>query len=182
MALNRTITKTSGLLAALIGLALVGYITYLVLAQYRTQVAMQEAKVRQLTSDSAQSASGIGYFFAERKDDLKNLAQSRELSAYLENKALGMSMEYGLKASLIMIGDQLERMRVSNQLAGAPVYERIVFIDAAGELLAATGDARDAATPGNWKRYLTPRAETPSITVLRKHHGTGAVRPGRRRA
>jgi len=105
MAINKIVAQMSRLLAALIGLALVGYIGYLVISQYRTQLAIQDAALRQLTSDSARRATAVSYFYSERKEDLRQLERSRELSAYFENKALGMSMEYGLKASLMMLDD-----------------------------------------------------------------------------
>jgi two-component system, cell cycle sensor histidine kinase and response regulator CckA len=168
MVLKKIVSRLSRLLAALIGFALVGYIGYLVLAQYRTQLVIQDAALKQLTTDSAKRATAVSYFFSERKDDLRDLADSRELTAYHENLALGMSMEYGLKASLLMIEDLSEKMRSSKLLAGAPVFERIVFIDADGDLLADTRAKRRPALTG--KRYLTPLAQGPSIKAVR-HDG-----------
>ena len=156
------------MLATLIGLALVSYIGYLVLAQYRTQLVIQDAALKQLTSDSAQRATAVSYFFSERMDDLRDLAESRELSAYYENQALGMSMEYGLRASLIMLGDLSAKTRNSKLLAGAPVFERIVFMDASGALLS---DTRKTGTPGagSWRRFLTPAAKAPFIKAERRN-------------
>ena len=166
MVLKTIVSHLSRLLAALIGFALVGYIGYLVLAQYRTQLVIQDAALKQLTSDSAKRATAVSYFFSERKDDMRELAESRELAAYHENLALGMSMEYGLKASLIIIEDLSEKMRSSKLLAGTPVYEQIVFIDASGELLA---DTRKKGSSGaSWKRYLTPQAQGPTIKAIRR--------------
>ena len=169
MALNKMVAQMSRLLAALIGLALVGYIGYLVLAQYRTQVAIQDGALNQLTSDSARRASAVSYFFADRKDDLKNLAQCRELSAYFENEALGMSMEYGLKASLIMIDNLFGKMHSSKQLAGMPVFERIVFVDASGALLADTRKTGTTPAADSWRRSLSPKAKGPSTTVFQEN-------------
>jgi two-component system, cell cycle sensor histidine kinase and response regulator CckA len=170
MALRNIISQTSRLLAALIGLALAGYIGYLVLIQYRTQLVLQDNALKQLTSDSAKRATAVSYFFSERKDDLRDLAQSREISAYFENQALGMSMEYGLRASLIMIEDRCSKMSGSKMLAGAPIFERIIFVDASGTLLADT--LKGGGSPGgtSWRRQLTPLAQGPIITALR-HNG-----------
>ena len=152
----------SRLLAALIGLTLVGYIGYLVLAQYRTQLVIQDAALKQLTSDRAKRATAVSYFLSERKDDLRELAESREISSYFENMALGMSMEYGLRASIIMIQDLSGKMRSLKLLAGAPVFERIVFIDSSGVLLTDTLKPK-GATNTPWRKFLTPAAHSPSI-------------------
>lgn len=170
MALKRVVARTSSILAPLIGLALVGYIVYLVLVQYRTQMAVQEAELRQLASDSTQRAAGISFFFNEREEDLLNLAQSRELSAYFENQALGMSMEYGLKASLIMIDDLLHRTRDTNLLVGRPIYERIVIVDASGTLLADTRQSPSTPTE-QWTGFLSPKARVPAVTAVRTQGG-----------
>ena len=167
MVLKNIISHMSRLLAALIGLALVSYIGYLVLAQYRTQLAIQDAALTQLTSDSAKRATAVSYFLSERKDDLRDLTDSRELSAYFENQALGMSMEYGLKASLIMMGDLCEKMRSTKLLAGAPVFERIAFIDAAGGVLADT--SKSGAAHSSLRHALSPRARVPSIKVVQRN-------------
>ena len=166
MVLKKIIPHLSRSLAALIGFALVGYIGYLVLAQYRTQLVIQGAALRQLSSDSAKRATAVSYFFSERKDDMRDLAESRELAAYFENLALGMSMEYGLKASLIIIEDLSEKMLSSKLLAGTPVFERIVFLDASGELLADT--RKKGSSAASWKHYLTPKTQVPSIKAVRR--------------
>ena len=167
MMLKKKNPHISSLLAALIGLTLAGYIGYLVLAQYRTQVAIQGAALNQLTSDSVRRATAVSYFFSERKDDLRDLAQSRELSAFFENQALGMSMEYGLKASLLMIDDLLDKVLRAKQLAGKPIFEQIAFIDASGALLAATPKAEQPAAAQHWRRFLTPEADGPFITAVK---------------
>ena len=168
MALKHIISNMSRLLAALIGLTLVSYIGYLVLAQYRTQLVIQDAAFKQLSSDSAKRATAVSYFFSERKDDLRELAESRDLTAYFENKALGMSMEYGLRASIIMIDDLSEKMRSSKLLAGAPVFERIVCIDATGALLSDTRKTGNASA-ASWQSYLTPAVLSPSIKAIKRN-------------
>jgi len=171
MALKKMVARTSSLLAPLIGLALVGYVCYLVVAQYRTQVAIQAAELSQFTAENAKRATAISYFFAERQEDLRNLAQSREVSAYFENKALGMSMEYGLSASLIMMDDLFDRMRDSKQMPRSPMFERTVFVDTSGALLADTGEQAGPLAPGYWKLLLAPKSKTPTITTVQSGDG-----------
>ena len=166
MALKKMISRTNSLLAPLICLALVGYVCYLVVAQYRTQVAMQGAELRQIAAENAKRAAAISCFFAERRGELKNLAQSREVSAYFENQALGMSMEYGLRASIIMMDDLFDRTRDSKRMVDAAMFERIVFIAASGTLLADTREPGGAVAPGYWKPFLSPKSKGPAITTV----------------
>jgi two-component system, cell cycle sensor histidine kinase and response regulator CckA len=168
MVLRTIIFKMSRMLAALIGLTLVGYIGFLVLNQYRTQLDIQKSALKQLSSDSARRATAVSYFFSERKDDLRELGQSREISAYFENQALGMSMEYGLRASLIMIEDRLGVISGAKLLAGAPIFERIVVLDGSGSVLADTLKTRSAPGGTSWRRFLTPAAKAPLITARRQ--------------
>ncbi len=147
-----------------IGLVLAGYIAYLVVAQYRSQLALQHIALQQLTYDSETRATAISYFYSEREDDLRHLAESRELTAFFENRALGMSMEYGLKASILNVADLLDRMRQHVKLADQIVYERIVFVDSTGLLL---NDSRSSQSRvpvvRNWQEFVSPKASKPVI-------------------
>jgi diguanylate cyclase (GGDEF)-like protein/PAS domain S-box-containing protein len=128
-----------------IGLGLVGAIVYLVFAQYRSQVALQKTAMKQVTYDSERRASTLGYFFSEQRDYLTDLAECSELTGYFENKALGMSMEYGLQASVLIVTERFDHVRQTKKLGGLPIYQRIAFIDASGRLLS------DSRAPGkNW--------------------------------
>jgi len=130
-----TLQHLSGLIAICLGLALVGYVSYLVTAQYRSQVALQNSGLQQLTIDSEKRALALSYFYSERVADLKNIAQGRELSAYFENKALGMSLQYGLQASLQTLDDAVDHLRATKLLNKAPIFDRIVLVDSTGHLL-----------------------------------------------
>ena len=52
-----------------------------------------------------------------------------------ENKALGMSMAYGLKASLLQISKRFDSLMQERKIGNTPVYDRIAFLDASGRLL-----------------------------------------------
>lgn len=146
--------------AAVVGLILVALIGFLLWSNYQAQVELQESASRQLRHDSEKLATTVGYFFSERKDDLKNLAESRELAIYFENKDLGMSMAYGLRASLVAIAGRFERLRDGKTFHGERIYERIVFLDKDGLLLADTLSAGDPGKPQ--EKWPSPRLEAGS--------------------
>jgi signal transduction histidine kinase/DNA-binding response OmpR family regulator len=124
---------------------LVCFVAFLVVSQYRSRVALQDSQFRQLTQDVASRAAAVRYFLAERHDDLHTLGESREISSYFENVALGMSMEYGLRASLLGIGDLFDRTRGKKMVDGRPIYSRIAFADGGGHLLVDSDGAGSSA-------------------------------------
>jgi PAS domain S-box-containing protein len=147
-----------------IGLGLVGAIIYLVIVQYHSQAAFQNTALKQVAYDSERRATTLGYFFSEQQDYLQDLAESRELSAYFENKALGMSMEYGLRASILIVTEHFDQVRRLKRLGDHPVYERIVFVDATGQLLN-DSDSRSQkrSLRRNWREFLSPDGPGPEI-------------------
>lgn len=137
-----------------VGLALVGYIGYLIVAQYYSQVALRATALKQLAIDSERHAMALGYFFKEREKELTNMAASREVTAYFENKALGMSMEYGLRASLIDVEGRFRLEMARNNLDGAAIYRRIVFVDRNGKVLVESRGAPDGWGDDEWRRTV----------------------------
>jgi PAS domain S-box-containing protein len=136
--------------AVIAAILVVGYVSFLLVSHYRSQVDLQKNLLKQLKQESEKQALAVGYFFTERKDDLVNLALSREVAVFFENKDLGMSMEYGLKLSLIPIRDRLIDLVNRKSLNGAPIYSRILLIDNNGQVLvdSATGKNNDKSVDG----------------------------------
>lgn len=66
------------------------------------------------------------------------LAESHEIETFLINKALGMSMRYGLKASLFAIEESFRRKLSQKRALGAPIYQRILYCDEYGAALVDT--------------------------------------------
>jgi signal transduction histidine kinase len=135
-----------------VGAMLVGFVGFLLHSNYRSQVDLQTRAIDRLTNEAHESALSVDYFFIERKNDLKNLAESRTLAVYFENQALGMSMTYGLRSSLLAVTQDFRRIVADRRIGTEPIYQRIAFIDAAGALLTDTDAgaevrAADAALP-----------------------------------
>ncbi|MEI6213534.1 MAG: response regulator [Desulfuromonadales bacterium] len=141
----------------LIGLALVTYLGLLLTDLYRSRSELQQSSRARLLEDTDKRSQALGYYFSERLNDLNELAANRELSAYFENQALGMSMEYGLAASLEEANLVFSAFRKKKQLGSKEIYKRVVFLDAGGHLLL---DARgETIKPRKgeereWKSYI----------------------------
>ncbi|MEW6377111.1 MAG: ATP-binding protein [Thermodesulfobacteriota bacterium] len=158
MQLFRNLLKGKWNLATMgVSVVLVGFIAFLVGKNYLSQLELQEFALEQLRQDLEKRATALSYFYFERRNDLKNLAESREISIFFENKALGMSMEYGLRASLLTISETFNRLLKERKLGKDRIYTRIIFVDSNGELLVDTqpisGKQNDKQ---EWKKFLSP--------------------------
>ncbi|NVN93115.1 MAG: PAS domain S-box protein [Desulfuromonadales bacterium] len=147
-------------------LAIAGYTGFLLFSQYRSQSELETFYLNSQLQDSDKNATALGYFFSERSDDIVRLADSRELSLYFENKALGMSMEYGLSASLLDAEDAFKKFREKRKLDNKAIYSRIVFLDASGRKLIETGEPSKSDSPPtreNITAYVVKQTKSPLI-------------------
>ncbi len=137
-----------GLASVLAGGALIVCVSILLYANYRSSAELQTALQEQIAQDTERRIQSLEYFFAERVDDLRHLAQSREVSVFFENRALGMSLRYGLKQSLIPIKTMFDDLIARKRLGSVPIYQRLTLVDANGDLLVDTARTSTVATDG----------------------------------
>jgi PAS domain S-box-containing protein len=161
-----TYLKRPNLAVIAIGAVLVGYIAFLLMANYHSQIKLQKSGLELMRHDTEGHTVAVSYFFSERKNDLKNLTETREISAFYENKALGMSMEYGLGDSVFGIAKLFDHFLESRRIVGERIYKRIVFLESNGAVLAdRPGDNSNPATDQNLKKFLDPEHPDPQIIV-----------------
>ncbi|NTW99500.1 MAG: hypothetical protein HGB35_06160, partial [Geobacteraceae bacterium] len=130
--------KNWGIAGFFAALMIVAYLVLMVVTSYQTQVKLQNSLIEQLRQDAAKHASAIEHYLDERKNDLRYLSDAREISVYFENKALGMSMEYGLGSSLVDISTYFKYFVADRKATDRPIYTRIMMIDVSGSVLADT--------------------------------------------
>ena len=114
------------------------FIGLLISSNYKNQHALQASSIKQFHLDTEKRAASLGYFFSERKFDLRSLASSLEIATYFNNKALGMSEEYGLRVNLFIIKRLLEGTLREKTVQGDNIYERFILIDSGGQSLVDT--------------------------------------------
>jgi len=115
---------------------LAGLLMFIVWGNYTAQVELQQASMGRFADYAAREASTLSHFLSDRRHDLEDLATSREIQAYYENKALGMSREYGLWASQVAISELFGRFVRRKALDGGRIYRRIAYADDQGIVLA----------------------------------------------
>ena len=133
---------------------LLAYVCFLLFAIHQSQTDLQSTLLEHLRQETEKRAAAVEYFFAERKDDLTDAARSREISVFFENRALGMSMEYGLKFSLTQIEERFRDMIGTKKIGDDAIYSRIVFVDAGGNLLIdSDAHKKSAGSEQNWRSF-----------------------------
>ncbi|MHC1742653.1 MAG: PAS domain-containing protein [Syntrophobacteraceae bacterium] len=126
---DRSLLRTQNTSLVLISFALIGCIAALLYLTFTSQMRIQNFALEQLRLDAEKRAGAFSYFFMERRNDLKSLVEQRELSQFFENKALGMSMKYGLGDSLFGITKELEKFLREKQLGDRSIYTRVLFMN-----------------------------------------------------
>lgn len=78
------------------------YVGILLANAYRSQSLLRSAAEARLLADSQQIAAVLADVITEQRNFVRYLAESHEVETFLINKALGMSMRYGLNANLYL--------------------------------------------------------------------------------
>ena len=168
-----TVTHSRTVAITVSCLLLVTYICFLMISNYRKQVALSRSTLESTQLDLEKRAASLGYFFAERKYDVRSLSASREISAYFTYKSLGMSEQYGLKVSNFVINQLFENTIRDKVIQQDKIFERILLVDTGGSPLFDAALHQPGKNPVSWKKYLTPKLSEPSIVV---ENGEGLVR------
>lgn len=149
-------------LAIVLVLAVVGYVGFLLYSQYKTQTELYRASLGRVVSENDKRAMAAGNFLADRMNDLSQLAENRDLALYYENKALGMTQEYGLGASLAIFEETFKSFRNRKRLQEKELFIRIIYLDVSdGKMLDLRGSDAFDDRRVNWRSYLKPDQRKP---------------------
>ncbi|HNH35639.1 MAG TPA: ATP-binding protein, partial [Rhodocyclaceae bacterium] len=125
------------------------YVAILWTNTYRSQEQLRSATEAGLLGEFGRTQAAVTDFIAEQTIFVRQMADSNEAKAYLVNKALGMSMRYGLDLNLASIDDRFKDWLHERKLFGQDVYQRFLFLDENGVALADTSPAQPLpALPG----------------------------------
>ena len=131
------------LLAA--GLILVMFIGYLLYFNFKNHNALVTSSLRGFELDVEKHSASLGYFFIERKYDIRALAASQEVISYYTNKGMGMSEMYGLKLNLFLISDLMQKFIGEKVINNDVVYQQIALADVDGKVLVNAGKGNNSS-------------------------------------
>ena len=130
--------KISGRWPLVVAAIFCAYASVLLIIAFRSQEQLRLAADVRLVAASVRQAAALSDFGSDLLNGTIDLAASEQIESYLANKALGMSLRYGLNTSLDAIEDRFRQQAEKKKLRGEPIYNRIVFFDELGEILADT--------------------------------------------
>jgi diguanylate cyclase (GGDEF)-like protein len=119
----------------IVGLLLGLYLTILIAFGYIGQQRLSEALVEQQRLSIERQATAVGYFLSGQQALVDDLAASRAIQTFLANRDLGMSMEYGLRASLMGVKRTFVHLLESKRVSDRPVFNRVALVEPGGRLL-----------------------------------------------
>lgn len=155
-------------IALVSAIILVGFICSLLVVNYKAQIRLHQSAIVQMANTIDRQARAFGYFFYERLVDIKDMSEAREISIFFENKDLGMSMDYGLRASLIQMEHRFDRLLEDRKINGRGAYRCIMFIDEEGNVLARRGlDVAKPVPQDHLMDHLSPDQTEPTVFSFR---------------
>ena len=128
---------------------LIGYIVYLFAAGYFSQKGLQATGEARFALEIEHQASSIQFYIAERQRDVRRLATRPELTGYFANKSMGMTMQYGLRASLAGICRLFDEIQQGDRMDEVGRWTRLLLVDPEGRRLIDGRDIVDDDQPAD---------------------------------
>jgi diguanylate cyclase (GGDEF)-like protein/PAS domain S-box-containing protein len=152
----------------------VAYLLLLLGSTFVSQQYLRQASDNALLFNLEKRASALSYFHSERNNDIVVLAKDHVVSAFFSNRALGMSMEYGLRASLFSMQELFQEIVEKRKLNNAPIYLRLQFIENDGNHLVDVGLSKGEDV--DWlKKSLVETQKTTSFVVRNGEHNQSII-------
>ncbi len=145
--------------------ALLSYVSFLLITNYTSQTNLQKTLLEEFRLENSWRATALAFFFKDRQEDIMNLASSREVNVFFESRALGMSMEYGLKQSLPPITKRFGALISHDRVGSEPAYLWIMLVDADGTLLASASASGQPVTPDLDGKLLTDKTDSGGTVI-----------------
>jgi len=138
---------------------LIAYLLLLLGTTYVSQQELKQAAIEAVKVELEKRASALSYFYSERKNDIVTLGKNHSLGVFFSNQDLGMSMAYGLKASLLSVKNTFNQLVENKQINSSSIYLRAMFFEQKGQQLVDVGVA--SGMPAAWfKQSLLMQVET----------------------
>jgi hypothetical protein len=130
--------KTKNISIILAGFLLVGYIFALILITNYKQSQLEDSINREIKSHIKNRANTLEFFFKVSKKEISYISENDSIKNFFTNKALGMSMEYGLKSNLTKIEQELKQNVTFQNINNVNIFKDISLVDLEGKILASS--------------------------------------------
>lgn len=131
---------SSSNLIILAAVLLAAYLILILAVTNLGQTRLNESQHRELTLKVQSYASMLEYFFSVSSEEITDFTTDRAMTTFFANLASGMSMEYGLGASLIKLDHELDRLIETKLINDIPVYDRFTLVSYDGSVIVDTAE------------------------------------------
>ena len=157
---RNTLAYRRGSVLSLVALfSMAALISGLLILNHTSQASLQRANIRLFQQNLEDSGRSIGYFLSERENDIRVLASSTAITGFFTNQALGMTMTYGLRASLNNVDRLFEERSRNSRLGNVAIYSHFLLLDAKGNVLSRWPRNSDAPRQDIPKALYEPDAK-----------------------
>ena len=127
---------------AIFVLFLVISVSLLIFTTYQSHKKLQASYVRLWKEQMSRRTEMLDAFLTSRQRDVQRLASSPQVVGYYQAKDLGMTMRYGLRASLSQARELFQETLEKSRIEGGRIFSRFVLTDSRDRVLVDT--AREA--------------------------------------
>jgi len=142
MQLNQKLSSTRLIMIAAVLLA--AYLVSILAVTNLGQTRLKESQHRELNLKVQSYTNTLEYFFNVTNGELTNIADDKSMLTYFANLASGMSMKYGLGASLFKLNTELNHLISNSEINQKSVYQRFTLVGYDGTVIADTNKNKDS--------------------------------------
>ncbi|MGR5062028.1 EAL domain-containing protein [Photobacterium sp. DNB22_13_2] len=132
---------SSSNLIILAAVLLAAYLILILAVTNLGQTRLNESQHRELTLKVQSYTSMLEYFFSVSSEEITDFTTDRAMTTFFANLASGMSMEYGLGASLMKLDHELDALVETRLINEIPVYNRFVLTSYDGSVIVDTAES-----------------------------------------
>ncbi len=143
MQLNQKLSSTRLIMIAAVLLA--AYLVSILAVTNLGQTRLKESQQRELNLKVQNYTGTLEYFFNVTNGELTNIADDKSILTYFANLASGMSMKYGLGASLFKLNAELNHLISNSEINQKSVYQRFTLVGYDGTVIADTNKNKDSS-------------------------------------
>ncbi|MGS0680385.1 EAL domain-containing protein [Shewanella sp. 125m-7] len=118
-------SKTAIIIA---GILLSGYLILILTVTNLGQSRLKESQNNALNLRVSNYTENLSFFFDASEKSIANLSLQRDVSTYFSNFAAGMSLKYGLGASLFSLNRTIDNFTQSNKMDDQLIYSRVIIV------------------------------------------------------
>ncbi|MGM0418866.1 MAG: sensor histidine kinase [Thermodesulfobacteriota bacterium] len=145
------------------------YLGLTITFQYNTHNELNKTRNKEHQKEIEKRAISLNYFFTERQNDLNDIASGNAVTSYFENKALGMSLKYGLRSSILNIEKKFNNFIFSREYNNKTIYSKILLADKENKCIASASEFENFSQSDKNECKISKTADTRKLIFTHKN-------------